>query len=253
MRRLIGLAILAALGFYVAWPAWSGYKISQALSASDAGALESKIDFPAVRESLRPVVAAEMTKRIDKEMSALGPLGQTVAGDLKNRMQGKLVDQVLSSLVTPANVIRIAHDGSNIAASVEKIFGDAAGQMGAIVGGGASGGAATAGGGVGGIISQAVGGAAAGAGGGDLTDILGKALGGGKTPVEAAPAPAATTSPTAPTRSFGLGNIKGFGFDGPLSFYASVAKDASATKADGTVGMSFTGGDWKLTRVVPNL
>ncbi len=261
MIRLLGLVIVAALGFYVAWPAWSGYRIAQALSASDASALEGKIDFPAVRASLRPVVAAEMSKRIDKEMQSLGPLAQSIGGDLKTKMQGQLVDQVLATVVTPANVIKIAHDGGDIAKSVEKVMAEAAGQMGAVAGGGATaGGAASGGGGIGGLLGGVLGGAtgAAGAGGAsgvDIGGLLGKALG-GKKAAEAEPAPAAADAKAAPAagkRSFGLGNLKAFGFEGPLSFYASVAKDASAAKADGTVGMSFTGGDWKLTRVTPNL
>jgi hypothetical protein len=256
MKRLIGLIILAALGFYVAWPAWSGYKIAQALSASDSGALEGKIDFPAVRESLRPVVTAEMSKRIDKEMQNLGPLAQSIGGDVKKKMQAQLVDQVLATIVTPANVIKIAHDGGNIAGSVEKVLAEAAGQLGAVAGGGAA-----AGGGIGGLLGGVLGGAAGTAGAGaasgvDIGGLLGKALGEAKKPAEAAPAPVAADPKAASAggkRSFGLGNLKGFGFEGPLSFYASLAKDASAVKADGTVGMSFTGGDWKLTRVVPNL
>jgi Protein of unknown function (DUF2939) len=257
MKKLIGLIILAALGFYVAWPAWSGYRIAQALSASDAAALEGKVDFPSVRESLRPVVAAEMGKRIDKEMQNLGPLAQSIGGDLKKKMQGQLVDQVLATIVTPANVIKVAHDGGNIAASVEKVLAEAAGQLGAVSGGGAAAGGASAGGaagGLGGLLGGALGGAG-GTSAADIGGILGKALGGMKKPAEAA-APAATDPKAAAAgskRSYGLGNLKGFGFEGPLSFYASVAKDASAPKADGTVGMSFTGGDWKLTRVVPNL
>jgi hypothetical protein len=207
---------------------------------------------------LRPVVTAEMGKRIDKEMQNLGPLAQSIGGDLKTKMQGQLVDQVLATVVTPANVIRIAHDGGNIAASVEKVLGEAAGQIGAVAGGGALAGKASGGGGLGGILGGVLGGTpgAGGASGGDLAGILGKALGGMKKSAETAPAAApADPKSAAPAgkRSFGLGNLKAFGFDGPLSFYASVAKDASAPKADGTVGMSFTGGDWKLTRVVPNL
>lgn len=264
MRRLLGLLILAALGFYVAWPAWSGYRIAEALSAKDAGGLEGKIDFPSVRESLRPVVTAEMGKRIDQEMRALGPLGQTLGqtldGDMKTQMQGKLVDQMLMAIVTPDNVIRIAHEGGNIAATVEKILGEAAGQIGALTAGAAPGNATPSGGGgggIGGMLGQVLGGATGGApggGGGDLAGILGKALGGMKKSADAAPAAPETKSGATPAkRSFGLGNLKGFGFDGPLAFYASVARDAAQPKADGTIGMSFTGGDWKLTRVVPNI
>ncbi len=260
MRRLIGLLILAALGFYVAWPAWSGYRIAQALSAKDAAALDGKIDFPSVRESLRPVVSAEMGKRIDQELRGLGPLAQTMGSDVKAQMQGKLVDQILAAVVTPSNVIRIAHEGGNVSAAVEKILGEAAGQIGAMTGSGGAGnpaGAGSGGGGMGGILGQVLGSATGGATSGagpDLAGVLGKALGGIKKSGEAAPsAPDTKSGPAPANRSFGLGNLKAFGFDGPLSFYASVARDAAQPKADGTVAMSFTGGDWKLTRVIPNL
>jgi Protein of unknown function (DUF2939) len=241
MKRLITLLFLAVIGFYVVWPAWSGYRIAAALSAQDAAALEGKIDFPAVRESLRPVVTTEIGKRVDKEMASLGPVGQTLGGDVKKQMQAKLVDQALTMLITPANVIRIAHEGGDIAGAVEKILGEAAGQMGAVVRG------------LGGVLGQVMGSGAAGAAGtGDLGGLLGKALGGAKKQ-DAAPATTDAKAAPAAKRSFGMGNIKNFGFAGPLGFDVSVARDAAAPKADATIGMAFTGGDWKLTRVVPNL
>jgi Protein of unknown function (DUF2939) len=255
MKRLITLLFLAVIGFYVVWPAWSGYRIAAALSAQDAAALEGKIDFPAVRESLRPVVTTEIGKRVDKEMASLGPVGQTLGGDVKKQMQAKLVDQALTMLITPANVIRIAHEGGDIAGAVEKILGEAAGQMGAVVGssGAGSGAVPAIPGGLGGVLGQVMGSGAAGAAGtGDLGGLLGKALGGAKKQ-DAAPATTDAKAAPAAKRSFGMGNIKNFGFAGPLGFDVSVARDAAAPKADATIGMAFTGGDWKLTRVVPNL
>ena len=89
---------------------------------------------------------------------------------------------------------------------------------------------------------------------GDVAGMAGKVLG-GMAPAEAKPAAPAAPPNSAPTakRSFGLGNIKGFRMAGPLGFEVDVARDAAQSKSDGTVGVSFTGGDWKLTRVVPNL
>lgn len=60
MRKLIAVAILALAGFYVAWPAWSGYQIRNAFLTDDVALLAHKVDFPLVRQSLRPVVAAEV-------------------------------------------------------------------------------------------------------------------------------------------------------------------------------------------------
>ena len=258
MKRLLALLVIAALGFYVAWPAWSGYRLATALSNKDAAGLEATVDFASVRESLRPAVTGGIDQRLDKEMQALGPLGQTMGGDVKRQMLPRLVEQVLGAIVTPDNVIRIAHEGGDMAASVEKILSDAAGQLGAVAGGpagtAADSGLPTASGGLGGVLGQVLGGgggigATSGAGG-DLAGMAGKVLGGLKKPATVA---TANSSAPATKRSFGLGNIKGFSFAGPLGFDVAVARDAAQATADGTLGMSFTGGSWKLTRVVPNL
>ncbi len=256
MRRLIGLLVVAALAFYVAWPAWSAWRIAGALTSKDAAALDAKVDFPAVRESLRPAVTAELGKRIEQEMRNLGPLAGAVGGEIKTKMQGQLVEQALAALVTPETVIRIAHDGGDIAASVEKVLGDAAGQLGAVAGGATGNSGSGSGGGLGGILGQVIGAAGSNpgavVGGGELAGVLGKALGGLKKPAET-PVPAADSGKPAAKRSFGLGNIKSFRFAGPFAFNIAVARDAAKPTPDATVGMSFTGADWKLTRVVPNL
>ena len=250
MKRLITVVVIAAIGFYVAWPAWSAYRIATAVTNQDEDALARKVDFPSVQDSLRPVAMAEIAKRIDKEAGALGPLGQALATNLKAQMGGKIVEQVLASIVTPRSVIRIAHEGGDIAASVEKAIGEAAGQLKGV--GSASGSdAPSSAGGLRGILGQAVGG---GVGAGEIAGMAGKVFGAQKS-VDAAPAAPSTATATAPAskRSFGLGNVKGFGMAGPLSFNIAVAREASQPNADATIGMSFTGGDWKLTRVVPKI
>ena len=251
MKRWIALFVVAVLGFYVAWPVWSGYRIATALTNKDEAALASKVDFAAVQESLRPVAMAEIAKEIDKKTSALGPLGQALGANLKSQMGGKIVDQVLASVVTPQSVIRIAHEGGDISASVQKAIGEAAGQM-KDVAGAPKADAPSGGGGLGGLLGQAMG--AAGAGAGDLGGLAGKVFGAQKPAEAAAPTatPVATAKPAA-KRQFGLGNIKGFSMAGPVGFNIAIARDASQPKVDATIGMSFTGGDWKLTRVVPNL
>ena len=57
---IIALAIVAALGFYVAWPGWSAWQIANAIKAKDAPALDRKIDFPSVRASLKPSAEKEI-------------------------------------------------------------------------------------------------------------------------------------------------------------------------------------------------
>ena len=254
MKKLIALIILGLLGFYVAWPAWSGYKLATALRDGDAAGLESKIDFPSVRQSLRPTVTVEVEKAIAKQGSQ--GLGQLLTGDLKAQMMPKLVDAVLEKVVTPINVIRIAKEGGNVAGTVEKIMMEEMGKVGGIPGLKLPGGA--------GGLPNLPGGLGTIAGAGAAATQLGipgipglPGMGGGQPPASA-PAPAAPAAPkaadsTSKPASFGLGNIKSFGLDGPLGYSVSVAKDAAAGKPDLTAGMRFTGMDWKLTSVVPHL
>ena len=67
------------------------------------------------------------------------------------------------------------------------------------------------------------------------------------------PEPAAPASSSAPPPSYGLGNIKRFGFLGPLAFEVGVAKDASAAGPDVTVEMRFVNGDWRVVGVKPRV
>ena len=266
MKKLIALIIFGLLGFYIAWPAWSGYKLATALRDGDAAALASKVDFPSVRQSLRPVVSAEVEKGITRQAGGL------MTGELKQKLMPQLVDAVLEKVVTPANVIRIAREGGNVAGTVEKIMMEEMNKVGGGLGGlnipglnllGLKPPGATAGGGgmpslPGGLGSlPGVGAAATQLGIPGLPGLPG--VGGQPSAPAPAPAPAATPAPApaAPAAvskppSFGLANIKSFGFDGPLGFSVAVAKDAAATKPDLTAGMRFSGFDWKLTSVVPN-
>lgn len=255
MKKLIALILLGLLGFYVAWPAWSGYKLATALRDGDVATLASKVDFPSVRQSLRPVVAAEVEKNLARQGGGL------LTGDLKQQLMPKMVDAVLETVVTPVNVIRIAKEGGNVGGIVEKIMMEEMGKA----GGGLNipglklPGTSAGGGGLPGLPGGL--GTIAGAGAAStqlglpgLPGLPGMGASQPKTSAPAAtpapaPAPAASTAPP----SYGLANIKTFGFDGPLGYRVAVAKDPAAAKPDITAGMRFSGFDWKLTSVVPNL
>jgi Protein of unknown function (DUF2939) len=248
MKKLIALVVLAILGFYVAWPAWSGYRMAQALGDGDEALLAAKIDFPSVRESLRPVVTAEVEKGIQKQAGQ--GLGALLSGDFKTKLVPQLVDVVLQKVVTPANVIRIAKEGGDVAGSVEKILMEEMNKAGGIPGlpklpGGGGSSVPALPGGLGGL-------GALGAAGSQL-GIPGLPGGGGQPKATPPPAAAAPMAASDKKASFGLSNIKNFGLDGPLGYRVSVAKDPAGAKADVTAGMRFTGFDWKLTSLVPNL
>ena len=240
MKKLIGLILLGLIAFYGLWPAYSGYQINTALQNKDAALLERKIDFAAVRESLRPAVTVEVGRQLDAAGNSNGGLGGLLGGELKKQLLPQLVDGALSAFLTPANVIRIYAEGGDMKTAIDKIMRERMPQA------GAAGSAAALPGGL-----SLPGGLQLPGGLGQLGDLAGK-LGGAKpadsAPPAPAPAPAAGAKP-----SYGIANIKRLALAGPLGFEVGVAKDAAAAKPDLTAGMSFSGFDWKLTKLVPNL
>jgi hypothetical protein len=255
MKKLLALLVLALFGFYVAWPAWSGYRLATALQTGDADLLAAKIDFDSVRTGLRPMVEAEVGKRLDEQLRSAGPLAGALGGDLRKQMVTRVAETAVAQLVTPANLIRIAREGGNVAGTVEKIVMEQIGKVSlpglpSLPGGGGSGGGLP--GGLGNVLGGAIGGGGALGGLGGLPGL------GAGQPKAPAPAPAPVPAPTAskPADSkpgYGLANIKRFGFAGPLGLAVSLAQDPAAAKPDVTAVMRFTGFDWKLAEVVPHL
>lgn len=250
MKRLIGLIVLGLLGFYIAWPAFSGYQIKTALDGRDAAALDSKIDFPSVRLGLRPTVTQRVTEMFDRMQSSAGPTGAMIASQLKGDVIPKVVETSLNTLVTSGNLIRIVHDGRSWKESVDAILRE---QI-KLPGLGSGGDPTSRAGGL-----KMPGGFEIPGGIGGLADKMGinagKALEGlnsaGKG--SAPPEPTPSAGGGAPPAAFGLGNIKRFAFLGPLAFEVGVAKDASAAAPDVTAQMAFTGFDWKVVQVVPRM
>jgi hypothetical protein len=249
MKRLIGLIVLALLGFYVAWPAWTGYQIKTAIDAGDAATLDRKIDFASVRAGLKPAATVRVSEMFDRMQSQAGPTGSLIATQIKGDVVPKIVETSLATLVTPENLIRVVKDGRAWKESVDSILREQIGKFPGIGGDGT-----TRGGGL-----QLPGGVELPGGLSGLADKWsGKALEGlnslGKKPdAGPAPAPAPSAGGTAPSPAFGIGNVKRFAFLGPLAFEVGVAKDAAASEAEVLVQLAFTGGDWRVVQVVPRM
>lgn len=253
MKRLILLALLTVLGFYVGWPAVSAYQLNQGLKSKDVAAVGGKIDFDQLRGSLRPAVEREVERTVDEALKKSGTIGASLAPQLKSQFMPKIVEHALATLVTPEILIRLYAEGGNLKDGITRIVKEQAGKLGGVPG--------PAGlGGLGDVLSGALGGGGAGGGAagglgglGALADRLGGRSGSPvrTVPNEPAAQPAAAAAKEPAAAGFGISNIKRFGFDGPFGLALGVAKDPAATEPDVTAHMAFTGSDWKLVGLVP--
>src|SRR5262245_26016658 len=114
MRSLGTIGFLAVLGFYVAWPAFSGYEIKSSLDGHNVEALNARIDFPSVRTSLKPAVAIKVDKVLTDALRKAGTAGGALTDQLKARVMPQIVDGVLANLVKPEMMIRIYASGKSL-------------------------------------------------------------------------------------------------------------------------------------------
>jgi hypothetical protein len=120
MFRFILLVLLAAVGFYVAWPAYTGYRIHRALEAGNQPALEATIDFPSVRRSMRGPVIRQVDRRIEAVMRDLGPAAKAVADQIPRDKIEQVIDGALATVITPPQVIDIYAKGGNYNAAIKE-------------------------------------------------------------------------------------------------------------------------------------
>lgn len=267
MKRILATLCLALLGFYVAWPAWTGYKIRQAFETEDAQLLESKVDFDSVRTSLKPVLAAEAEAYFERLKRDVGPLGGLLSGQIKSELTGRLVETAVNSAITPPNVIRMVREGRSMKQVLEKVLVEQAGPGGGLklpgFGGGRS---AKAGqsdpasndrgrdaGGASGSAPPSERQAGAAGSGGPFKEVDPQARDAGAAKQAGGPQPETRHGEAAQRRPrLGLANIKSFAIDGPLGFTVGVAKDANAAEPELTATLRFTSGDWKVVSVTPD-
>ncbi len=253
MKRLVVLVLILLLGFYVAWPGWTGYQIANAIKAKDSATLERKIAFPQVRDTLKPIAVQRVGEIYDQQLKGqVGPAGASIINQIKADVVPKIVDTALTQLVTAGNLIRVVTDGGTLKDNAERILKEQIGKIGLPGLGGISGiggGSSSAGGGV-----QLPGGIQLPGGLGQIAGKMGiPGMGGPAAKAEPAPASGPAPGPAAQPAAFGMSNIKRFGFLGPLAFEVGVAKDAAATQPDVVVEMRFVDGDWRVVGVKPQI
>lgn len=251
MGKLIGLVLLVLLGFYIAWPAYSLYQIKNALDGDNVALLESKVDFDAVRLSLRPAVTLEVEQRAAASIAGSGAgltANEALVSQIKKQLVPRVVDAALVTLVTPQNLIRVHREGSDIRTTISAIVAEKLGAAGSMGG-----------------LGSVLGGGTGSGGAGDLLGKFGKAGGGnalgglfgqrdGDAPKPTVPAPAQDVAKPGPAKpGFGLSNVKTFGLSSPLRYYVGLAKDPTGSVPDVTAELAFSGGHWRLVGVTPKI
>lgn len=99
---LLAATLAVPAGWYAASPHYTLHAMQQAALAGDADALEARVDFPALRQSLKDELQAQLAR----EAVAAGPLAR-FGVELAQSFVGPMID----SSVT-AETLRLVLDGS---------------------------------------------------------------------------------------------------------------------------------------------
>lgn len=274
MKRFILLVALLLIGFYVAWPAFSGYRIYQGLEGGQPDLLAAKIDFPSVRQSMRGPVLDQVNTRIESVMRDLGPATALMARQIPRDNIEKIIDGALLTVVSPEKITEIyARDGDLNAAIKDAVLNEinkmgglfAVLKLDALLGAGDKDGSGvpkdegTIGGlkipgGLGGLlqnkrVQETIGGMI-GKAALDPEKIAAKLF-----PSRAVNDQAGTGRPGAngAKPAYGISNIKSFGFNGPFAMQLGVARAPEAEMPEVTTEMAFQNYDWRITKLTPNL
>lgn len=240
IRSLGAVGVAAVLLFYVAWPLYAGYDLKASLDGRNVEAVDGRVDFPSLRASLRPAVAAKVDEVMSTTLRKAGTAGGALLDRLKAQAMPAIVDGVLATLVTPEMLIRIHTSGKSLKETLDSLVLERASRTQG-VGGGLT------------IVSEDK-----SAGNRrsieEIADALGietkTVLGNGAADTAGhGDADAALAAKSKPGPKYGLGNIKHFSLSGPLQLSIGVARDANARQSDLTANLTFVGGSWKLTGI----
>lgn len=107
MRKLLILLLLGALvfgGWYVGSPLWAMHQLSQAAESADPAALDERVDYPALRQSLKDELRTQIKDSMgDTAPDALEDFGVVVAMGL--------ADPAVDALVTPERTATLIRTG----------------------------------------------------------------------------------------------------------------------------------------------
>lgn len=250
MLRLMFLVILLAGGFYVGWPAFSGYQIHQGLQTEDVAVLEERIDFENVRQSMRGPILAQVQQQVSSGGgAALQALGLQADAIDMSKVES-VVDGALNTTVTAPKLVEVYKSGQDFGAVLQTAVIEQvsrAGGLTALLKDGALKQSAPSGGGgnlLGGLLDNEN-------ARGVVSDVVGKLTKSGDLAKLLFPK-RPSAAPSGASESFGLGNIKSVGFAGPLGLTMGVARDVDASAPDVTAEMRFEDLGWRVKKLTPD-
>jgi hypothetical protein len=95
------LIVIGLLAAYVVWPIYTGLKIRDAMMAGDSAALAARIDWDAVRGSLKASMSAEAMAKLDADPDAPAP---TTWQRIKRTVAPRFAGEVIDHYATPEHL-----------------------------------------------------------------------------------------------------------------------------------------------------
>lgn len=98
VAALVAAALIIAAGvtWYLASPGWTLHQMKAAADADDPQALDSYIDYPALREDLKAEIMGQTVAEAKKDKSGIGGLGLAIGA--------AVIGPVVDTVVTPAGM-----------------------------------------------------------------------------------------------------------------------------------------------------
>ncbi len=104
IKRISMGVVIAVVAGYAASPYYAVYALHRALREADAAQLAERIDFPALRASVKE----ELDARLLRETANPQGFPDRVFGKIAAALGPKIVDYVVESYVTPAGIAELA-------------------------------------------------------------------------------------------------------------------------------------------------
>ncbi len=119
MRLVVAVAmILAAVGSYLLTPFLSAYQIRQAIRSGDTGLLETLVEWPAVRDSLKTSLA-EIERKKTEHATRHGIPAPSLWSRIKTAATAGVADRMIDQYVTASGVV----DMHNARATLKSVTG----------------------------------------------------------------------------------------------------------------------------------